>query len=204
MNQKGLDYNTQRPALLMPEYGREIQKMVDYAINLPTKEERQQCANTIVNLMMTKTAHPMNVESSLHAVWNHLYMMSGKQLDIDWPYDMTEAEKVTNKPQQIPLTKKSDRVHIRHYGHLVEELLEKLKTMPEGEELDELVRITANQMKRDLLLWGQGSAEDDRVYSDMERYTDGRIHIDENNFKFDTIRLSNDERDAVNKKKRKK
>ena len=204
MNQKGLDYNTERPALLMPEYGREIQKMVEHAVTVSNKQERQQCAEAIIKLMIAKATQPVNDENSRQAVWDHLYIISKGQLDIDWPYDVSNAEKIAGKPQPIPLIPASQRVRVRHYGHLVENLFEKLKTMPEGEELDELIRITANQMKRDLLIWGQGSAEDERIFADMATYTDGRIQIDEHNFKFDEIRLSNDERDMANKKKKKK
>ncbi len=205
MNQQGLDYNTERPTMIMPEYGREIQKMVDYAVTLPTKEERQRCAETIVKLMTAKASQPVNDENSRQAIWDHLYIMSNRQLDIDWPYDVSNAEKITSKPQPIPLAARSERVRVRHYGHLVEELFEKLKTMPEGEELDELIRLTAHQMKRNLMLWGHGSAEDDRVFADMKTYTDGRILIDSSNFKFDPIIINSEDREAVgNKKKRKK
>lgn len=204
MNQQGLDYNTGRPALLMPEYGREIQKMVDHAVTLPTKEERQRCAKAIVKLMMAKASQTVTDDNSKQAIWDHLYIISKRQLDIDWPYDVSNAEKIAGKPQPVPLTPRNDRVRIRHYGHLVEKLFEKLKTMPEGRELDELIRVTANQMKRDLLLWGHGSAEDERVFADMETFTDGRIQIDENNFRFDKMHLSNEDRDNANRKRRKK
>lgn len=205
MNKEGLDYNTQRPAMIMPEYGREIQKMVDYAVALPTKEERQRCAETIVKLMVAKAAQPVNDENSRQAIWDHLYIMSGQQLDIDWPYDVTNAEKITSKPEPIPLTSRNEHVKVRHYGHLVEKMFEKLKTMPEGDELDELIRITAHQMKRNLMLWGHGSAEDERVFADMKAYTDGRIIIDGSNFRFDAIAIAADEKDTMgNKRKRKK
>lgn len=189
----------------MPEYGREIQKMVDHAVTLPTKEERQRCAETIVKLMTAKSAQPVTDENSRQAIWDHLYMMSSQKLDIDWPYDVSNAEKITGKPQPIPLAPHNDHVRVRHYGHLVEKLFEKLKTMPEGEELDELIRLTAHQMKRNLMLWGHGSAEDDRVFADMKTYTNGRILIDSSNFKFDPIVISSEDKEAVgNKKKRKK
>ena len=203
MNQQGLDYNTERPAMIMPEYGREIQKMVDHAVTLPTKEERQCCAETIVKLMIAKSIQPVNDENSRQAIWDHLYIMSYQQLDIDWPYDVSNAEKITGKPQPIAMVPHNEHVRVRHYGHLVEKLFEKLKTMPEGEELDELIRLTAHQMKRNLMLWGHGSAEDDRVFSDMRTYTDGRIIIDSSNFKFDPIIISPEEA-AGNRKKRKK
>ena len=199
MNIQGLDYNTGREKLLMPEYGREIQKMVDYAVSLPSKEERLKCANTIVRMMLTKVPQIRENAGYEQTLWDHLYLMSGKQLDIDWPFDVTGAEKIHSNPAPIPLPQ--NRIRLRHYGKLVEELLEKLKTMPEGDERTELVRQTANQMKRDLLTWGHGSADDEKVADDIARLTDGAIQLDLGKFRFEKVTaISIDE----GKKKKKK
>ncbi len=175
MNISGLDYNTQREALQLPEYGREIQKMIEVAIALPTKEERLRCAKTIVKLMETKVPQIRSNADYKQTLWDHLYLMSRRQLDIDWPYDVSEAEKIHAKPEPLPLPQTS--IRLRHYGRLVEELCEKLKTMPEGSERDELARLTANQMKRDLILWGHGSIDDEKVVDDIARMTDGVIQL---------------------------
>ena len=185
MDIKGLDYNTQREKLLMPEYGREIQKMVDYAIELPSREERLKCARSIVRMMLTKVPQIRDNADYEQTLWDHLYLMSGKQLDIDWPFDVSAAEKIHSKPQPIPLPQK--RIRLRHYGKLVEELLEQLKTMADGPERNELVRQTANQMKRDLLTWGHGSADDEKVADDIARLTDGVIQIDLGTFRFENV-----------------
>lgn len=178
MNIEGLDYNTQREPLLMPEYGREIQKMVDYAVTLPTKEERLRCAETIVRMMITKVPHLRENANYEQTLWDHLYLMSHKQLDIEWPYDVSGAEKILGKPEPMAMPKKGGHVRLRHYGRLIEEMFAKLKAMPEGEERDELVRITANQMKRDLAAWGHGSMDDERVAADLARFTDGKVQLD--------------------------
>jgi hypothetical protein len=175
VNISGLDYNTQREALQLPEYGREIQKMIEVAIALPTKEERLRCAKTIVKLMETKVPQIRSNADYKQTLWDHLYLMSRRQLDIDWPYDVSEAEKIHAKPDPLPLPQTS--IRLRHYGRLVEELCEKLKTMPEGSERDELARLTANQMKRDLILWGHGSIDDEKVVDDIARMTDGVIQL---------------------------
>ena len=185
MEIQGLDYNTQREKLLMPEYGREIQKMVDYAVSLPSREERLKCAKSIVRMMLTKVPQIRENVNYEQTLWDHLYLMSGKQLDIDWPFDVSGAEKIHSKPQPIPLPR--NRIKLRHYGRLVEELLGKIKEMPVGEERDELVRQTANQMKRDLLTWGHGSADDEKVADDLARLTDGAIQLDLGQFKFDKV-----------------
>lgn len=198
MDIKGLDYNTQRTKLILSEYGREIQKMVEYACELPTKEERLKCAMTIIRQMENKNPQLMENADYEQTLWNHLYLMSHRELDIDWPYDVSEADKILSKPDPMPLP--DGHIKLRHYGHLVEQLLELLKTMPEGEEYDALVSKTANQMKRDLVLWGHGSAEDERVADDLARYTNGKIQLDLSTFKFDKVSPSDIKQSGKKKK----
>ena len=201
MNIQGLDYNTQRELLQMPEYGREIQRMIDHAVTLPTKEERLLCAKTIVKLMETKVPQIRENSGYEQTLWDHLYIMSHKQLDIDWPYDISGAEKLHDKPQPMKLPQSN--VRLRHYGKLVSELLEKLKDMPEGGERDELIRLTANQMKRDLVQWGHGSIDDEKVADDMARMTDGAVQLDLNNFVFERINISEPQQKRSSGKKKK-
>lgn len=185
MEIKGLDYNTQRQSLLLPEYGREIQRMVDYAIERPTKGERNACAKTIVRMMATKMPGALQANDGMVALWDHLYVMGRGKLDIDWPYDVTEAEKIMQKPQPMPIRK--NHVRLRHYGHLVEECFEMLKTMPEGREKDRLVQLTANQMKRDLATWGRGTMDDEKVADDLARFTDGKVQLDLGSMKLERV-----------------
>ncbi|UKK51443.1 DUF4290 domain-containing protein [Prevotella sp. E13-17] len=199
MEIKGLDYNTQREPLLLPEYGREIQKMVDHAVTLPTREERLRCAKTIVRLMETKIPHIRDNADYKQALWDHLYLMSHKQLDIDWPFDISNADVINAKPK--PMAIPQEHAHLRHYGHLVEELFEKLKTMEPGEKRDELTRLTAYQMKRDLALWGRGSMDNEKVADDLARFTDGVIQIDLSNFTFNPVKF-NEEPKRNNKRKK--
>jgi len=149
MDIKGLDYNTQREQLVLPAYGREIQKMVEHAVGLPTKEERQQCAQTIVGIMERMYPQVRENADYKQKLWDHLAIMSNFQLDIDYPFDVSDALKIAKRPQ--PLAYPMAYIPVRHYGKMVCQLFEKLKNMPAGEERDELTRMTANQMKRDLL-----------------------------------------------------
>ena len=208
MDIKGLDYNTKRETLLLPEYGREIQRMVDYAIGCPTRDERNACANTIVRMMGTKVPNATETNYGVRALWDHLYIMGRGQLDIDWPYDMSEAVKITQKPQPMPIRK--NHVKLRHYGHLVEECFDILKTMPNGRERDKLIYLTANQMKRDLAIWGRGTMDDERVADDLARFTDGCVQLDINNMQLERVQETaalmnvNGNRMAKQGKKRKK
>jgi len=187
MNIQGLDYNTQREQLVMPEYGREIQKMVDVAVALPSKEDRLRCAQSIIRQMENKNPQVRDSKDYQQTLWDHLYLMSHKQLDIDWPYDVSNAERITSKPQPMVHPVKDGQAQLRHYGRLMQHVFEQLKTMPEGAERDELVRQTANQMKRDLLAWGHGSMDDERVADDLARFTDGKIQIDLQTFRFERV-----------------
>lgn len=187
MNIEGLDYNTQREKLALPEYGREIQRMVDHAKTLPDKKERQRCAQTIVAIM--DRMFPQNRQNAdyKHKLWDHLALMSNFELDIDWPYDIHQAADITTRPEPMPYPMKD--IAVRHYGYMVFELFDKLKQMPPGKERDELARVTANQMKRNLMLWSHGSSDDEKVASDLARFTDGKIQLDLSTFKFEKVSM---------------
>lgn len=203
MDIEGLDYNTQREGLVMPEYGREIQNMVDYAITIPDRSERLKCAKTIVKMMSTKNTQNLEEQEYEKTLWDHLYLIGRKKLDIDWPFDVSDAEKMLERPEPMPIPGKTHTIRFRHYGHLVEELLEKLKIMEPGMERDQLVSKTANQMKRDLALWGHGSIADEKVADDMARLTDGVIQLDLNMFRFEKVRVDNSNGTSSKKKKKK-
>lgn len=176
MDIKGLDYNTTREKLVLPEYGREIQKMVDYAVELKDKADRQRCAETIVAVMDRMLPHNRANADYKRKLWDHLAIMSGFKLDIDYPYDVTGAAKIATKPQ--PMSYPMNRIPVRHYGHMIFQLFDKLKNMEPGKERDELTLITAEQMKRDLAQWSHGASSDEKVVSDLAHFTDGKIQLD--------------------------
>ena len=168
MNIEGLDYNTQREKLVLPEYGREVQSMVDYAVALTNRADRQRCANAIVAIMKRMFPQPAETEG----------------------YE--EARTIQSKPSPMPYPMK--RIPVRHYGSMMFEIFEKLKELPDGHEREELIRLAANQMKRDLVLWGHGSSDDEKVASDLANFTDGKVQLDLDTFKFDKIEVKEQER----------
>lgn len=198
MNIDGLDYNTQREQLVLPEYGREVQDMVNHAKSLDNKADRQRCAENIVRIM--ERMFPQNRESNdyVRKLWDHLAIMSGFELDIDWPYDVSGAMKMTTRPE--PMEYPMSRIPVRHYGKMLFAVFDKLKHMAPGIERDELARVTANQMKRNLHQWSHGSNEDEKVVADMARYTDGVIQLDLSVFKFDRIT----EREPVERRRKRR
>ena len=201
MNIEGLDYNTQRERIKLNEYGREIQQMVDYCVTIPDREERQACAEAIIDTMRKMNPSDQNINDRMQTLWDHLALMSDFKLDIDYPVEITTAEQMASKPE--PVAYPNTRIPVRHYGRALFELFETLKTMEPGEERDTLVRMTANQMKRCLLLWGHGNGDDEKVADDLARFTDGVIQLDLDSFRFDKIDVLSLAQQA-NKKKKKK
>lgn len=201
MNIEGLDYNTQREKLILPEYGREIQEMVALCKTLPTKEERQSCAETIVAIMDTMNEQNRGNADHIQKLWDHLALMAGFELDIDYPYDVSQANSITHRPK--PMDYPMSRIPVRHYGKMLFDLFEQLKIMEEGAEKDELMGLAANQMKRCLMLWGHGSADDEKVASDLARLTDGKAQLDLSTFKFEKINQRDLVQPRPNNKKKK-
>ena len=202
MNIEGLDYNTQRERIKLNEYGREIQQMVDYCVSIPDREERQVCAEAIIDTMRKMNPSDQNINDRIQTLWDHLALMSDFKLDIDYPVEITTAEQMASKPE--PVAYPNTRIPVRHYGRALFELFETLKTMEPGEERDTLVRMTANQMKRCLLLWGHGNGDDEKVADDLARFTDGVIQLDLESFRFDKIDVLSIAQQAKQKKQKKK
>lgn len=192
MNIEGLDYNTQREKLIMPEYGREVQSMIDYAVTLEDRDERQRCANAIVAIMERMFPQTAGTPDFEHKLWDHLAIMSGFRLDIDYPCDISQAGKIAEKPSPVEYPMK--KIPVKHYGYMMFELFDKLKTMEDGPERDELIRITANLMKRNLRQWSNGSVDDEKVASDLAAYTGGRVQLDLDTFEFDKMEVKETER----------
>ena len=201
MNIEGLDYNTQRAKLILPEYGREIQQMVDHCLTLTDREERQRCAETIIAVMDRMFPENRGVEDHEQKLWDHLAIMSNFQLDIDYPFDVSNAAKIAKKPETVEYP--NLRIPVRHYGAMLFEIFEKLKHMEPGKERDELVKLTANQMHRNLMQWSHGSCDEQKVAADLARFTDGKIKLDLKHFVFEKVKETPARSNNNNNKKKK-
>ena len=199
MNIQGLDYNTQREKLVLPEYGREIQKMVNYCMTLPDRDARLRCAYAIIDTMEQMNPQLTQIDNYKQKLWNQLALISDFKLDIDWPYNIEQARTITTKPQPMPYP--MSKIPVRHYGKMMFELFDKLKTMAPGKERDELIKLTANQMKRNLYQWSHGSSDDEKVASDLAKFTDGKVQLDLQKFKFEKIDYRDTERKRNTKRK---
>lgn len=156
-------------------YGRDIQQMVDYAVTLPTKAERQRCAENIIDTMKRIVPSQQNIRERMPMLWYHLALMSDFKLDIDYPVEFEHEDTMATPPEKISYDK--EKVPVRHYGKLLFEVFDKLKTMPDGAVRHALAIETAEQMYRCLAAWGFGSVDKERVVSDLAHFTDGKIQL---------------------------
>ncbi|MBO5887421.1 MAG: DUF4290 domain-containing protein [Bacteroidaceae bacterium] len=196
-----MQYNTQREQLTMPEYGRSIQKMVDMAVQMADRAERQQCANTIVKIMSGILPATTNKADDEHRLWNHLARIAHYKLDIDYPVDIIPQEEAQAHPAPIPYPAKD--IKRRHYGHLVEQALGYVMTLEDEEKRLFFTENIANQMKQNLYIWNKDSMDNALVAQDIERYSNGKLHLDLDNFTFEPVGESPLQR-ADNSKKRKR
>lgn len=173
-----MDYNTQRNKLVMPEYGRAIQQMVEHCKTIEDREERMRCAKSIFTTMANVSERNTEKDDFEKKLWNHLAKISGYELDIDYPVEIVQEEVANAHPDKLkyPQTK----IRKRNYGAIVQSFTDYLKGMENCESQKELSMLIANHMKRDLSNWSVDSMSDERVIDDLAQYTDGKIQIDLN------------------------
>lgn len=151
----------------MPEYGRLVQKLVELAVSISDRKERQQCAEDIVRIMANCSPQNRNIPGFRHKLWDHLAIISDYKLDIDYPYPVNEHPKDIH-PEKVPYPE--NKIRYRHYGHLIESLLKDISQMPEGEERNELTRLAEEQMRKNLAQWNKGTLDDKKIQKDIDRY----------------------------------
>lgn len=134
-----MEYNTQQKKLPLPEYGRSVQNMVDHALTIEDRAERQHCANTIVNIMGGMFPHLRDVPDFKHKLWDHLAIMADFKLDIDYPYEIVKKEDLEVKPEMLSYP--NNKIRYRHYGRILESMIKKTLDYPEGEEKQQLIEI---------------------------------------------------------------
>ncbi|MDR2058169.1 MAG: DUF4290 domain-containing protein [Dysgonamonadaceae bacterium] len=176
-----MKYNTQEKRLALPEYGRNIQNMVDYCVSIPGKEERTQCANTIINIMGNMFPHLRDVNDFKHILWDHLAIMSDFALDIDYPYEVIKKENLYVKPNRLPYNQ--GYITYKHYGKNLENMIRKATEYEAGEQKEYLIGLLANHMKKSFLTWNKEVVDDSKIFKDLEHLSKGRIVRDEDSHK---------------------
>ncbi|MBR5531799.1 MAG: DUF4290 domain-containing protein [Bacteroidales bacterium] len=164
-----MEYNTQLKKLELPEYGRNIQRMVDYCTQIEDREERTRCAYAIIATMGNLFPHLRDINDFKHKLWDHLAIMSDFKLDIDYPYEVLKPDNLYTRPN--PIKYKLTSIKYRHYGKLMEEMLGKYSSFPEGsDERKQFISLLSNNMKKTLYNSTKEMVDDERILKDIKEY----------------------------------
>ncbi len=171
-----LRYNTQLKTLALPEYGRNIQNMVEHCLTIEDRAERTRCAYSIVAAMANLFPELKSGGEYNHKLWDHLAIMSDFKLDIDYPCEVIRPDSLHTRPEKVKYSGRNNR--FRQYGQVIQEIVEKAAGMQPGEERDTLVMMIANQMKKILISVNNEGAEDMRIFKDLAEMSHGEIRLD--------------------------
>ena len=173
----GLDYNTEREKLEMPEYGRNVLKMVEKMKQIPDRAKRSEQARAIVKVMELLNPQVRQLDNYDHKLWDHLYMIAGFDLDVESPYPSPVAEEFNTRP--VPLPMKGEKVKATHYGRNIEKIINLLCDEPESEMKNEMIRSLAIYMRQQYLIWNKDSVYDETIFNDIEKLSDYRLKVPE-------------------------
>lgn len=189
------DYNTSREKMIIPEYGRNIHKMVNHIATIEDREERNKAARTIISIMGNMNPHLRDINDFKHKLWDHLALMSEFKLDIDFPYEPPQPSTFTEKPKTVPYN--NYPIRYKHYGKILEQMIRTASEMEEGEKKETLIHLIANHMKKSYLTWNRSQVTDDIIYNDLRELSGGRIN------RGPEVKLS-ESRDILSRTKKKK
>ncbi|MCQ2210178.1 MAG: DUF4290 domain-containing protein [Paludibacteraceae bacterium] len=197
-----MDYNTQMEKLILPEYGRNIQNMVNHCLTIEDREERTACAYAIVNTMGNLFPQLRDLSDFKHILWDHLAIMSNFKLDIDYPYEVIKEEKLNTKPERIEYSN-SENIRFVHYGKLIHSLIEKAIEMEQGEERDQLEIMIANYMKKSYITFNKDGVDDLKIFDDLAYLSKENILLHNKGIKLADYKNTNSSSSSSKKKKKK-
>lgn len=172
------DYNTTRKKLILSEYGRNVQNMVKYIVELPTKDERNRYAQVVIDLMGFLNPHLRDVADFKHKLWDHLHIISDFKIDVDSPYPKPSEDAIRFKP--APLSYPQQRIKYKHYGKTVELMINKAKSIEEPERRQNMVQAIANFMKMAYITWNKDQVADETIIKDLYELSGGVLQLEEN------------------------
>ena len=170
-----MEYNTNRTKLLMPEYGRNIQQMVEYCKSLPSKEERNEVAKTIVEFMGQRNLHLRDEENYKHKLWDHLYILADYDLDVDAPYPFPTKEELAQKPNRMDYP--SFENEYKFYGKSILQLIDKAIELEEGEEKEALIQVIANNMKKSYNVYNKEHGQDEVIFGHLKELSQDKLDL---------------------------
>jgi len=172
-----MEYNTERSQLVIAEYGRNIQKMIEHVTSIEDYEKRTKSAKAIVNLMAQMNPQVRENEDYMHKLWDHLHYIANFKLDVDSPYPPPDKDTFQKKPNPIPYS--DNKITFRHYGKYIEKIINKVSEMEEGEEKDYLIKAIANHLKKSYLAWNRDSVNDETIFKHLEKLSNGKLKLNE-------------------------
>ena len=170
-----LEYNTERPKLIIPEYGRHFQKMVDYAVSIEDREERNRIAKAIISVMGNLQPHLRDVPDFQHKLWDQLFIMSDFKLDVDSPFPITSQEVLEQRPD--PLEYPQNFPKYRFYGNNIKRMIDVAINWEKGDKRDGLEYAIANHMKKCYLNWNKDTVDDKVIFQHLHELSDGQIDL---------------------------
>lgn len=171
-----LEYNTSLKKMVMPEFGRNVQSMVDYCVTIEDREERNRCARRIVRIMSNLFPDLLGEDKNTANIWNHIMIISGFKLDVDFPCEVIKEESLNPKPEPIPYVQ--GPIYRRVYGRHIEDMISTVADMPDSEEKEMLISMIAHHMKKLMLIHNPEGVDDALILRDLAEYSKGRIVLD--------------------------
>jgi hypothetical protein len=172
-----MEYNTQRGKLFIREYGRNTQKLIKYLTTIEDKQKRTKFARTIIQIMAQMNPGARETGDFRHKLWDHLYIMSDFQLDVECPYPLPTKDLLVARPERI---KYSDRnIEFKMYGSNIKRIIDAAKKYEDGPEKDALVHAIANHLKKSYLNWNRESVADDLIFQHLEKLSDGKLRLND-------------------------
>jgi len=168
-----MDYNSNRSKLPIPEYGRNLQNMVNHILTIEDRDERNKAARTIIDIMGIMYPYLRDINDFKHKLWDHLAIMANFELDIDYPYNPPSPDFFNTPPKRVPYN--NNQVKYRHYGKTIEFLIEKAAVYEDEKEREQLIKLIANHMKKSYVMWNKDSVTDDKILLDIEEMSKGKI-----------------------------
>lgn len=171
-----MEYNTQRPHMILPEYGRNVQNMIEHAMSINDRSERNRAAVAIIEVMGQLNPHLRDVDDFKHKLWTHLFVMSDFQLDVDSPYEMPNKELLSEKPQLMPYPK--NKIRYGHYGKYTENILKEAVNEKDPKAKEYLKNAMANFMKKQFLAYNNDAVENNVIAQQLAELSGGELILD--------------------------
>lgn len=170
-----LEYNAERPHLIIPEYGRHLQKLIDQATAIENRDERNKAAKYIISVMGSLNPHLRDVPDFQHKLWDQLFIMSDFKLDVDSPYPIPSKEVLNQKPDKLAYPQNFPKY--RFYGNNIKYMIDVANKWEDGDLKSALIMVIANHMKKSYLSWNKDTVKDEVIFEHLYELSGGQINL---------------------------